>query len=111
MRILHAVTAPETARAFLAGQLSDLVDKGHDVHLVCSPGEALASIDPRVRNHAVAMRREPQATTPPPASPSPQHQYPGPAAPRQAAQPVHRPAQPDEIGLDIPTFLRRQSNN
>lgn len=61
MRILHAVTAPETARAFLAGQLSDLVDKGHDVHLVCSPGEALASIDPRVRIHAVAMRREPQA--------------------------------------------------
>ncbi|MDB5369882.1 MAG: ftsZ, partial [Roseomonas sp.] len=35
-----------------------------------------------------------------------------PAAPRAAApQPAPRPAQPDEMGgLDIPTFLRRQSN-
>ncbi|MBD0273013.1 MAG: cell division protein FtsZ, partial [Acetobacteraceae bacterium] len=57
------------------------------------------------------MRRDQQAAPQSPAAPTPQQQYPGPA-PRQAAQPAQqRPPQPDEMGLDIPTFLRRQSNN
>jgi cell division protein FtsZ len=45
-----------------------------------------------------------------PAAPPPAQHAPG-APPRHASPPVQRPAQPDEIGLDIPTFLRRQSNN
>jgi len=32
------------------------------------------------------------------------------AAPVERSAPVPRATPPDEIGLDIPTFLRRQSN-
>jgi cell division protein FtsZ len=50
------------------------------------------------------MRRDlPEA---PMAQPAPASRMEPAAAPR----PVARPTQQDEMGLDIPTFLRRQSN-
>lgn len=57
MRILHAVTVPVTVHAFLRGQLADLADAGHEVHLVCSPG--VTGVDPRVKVHEVSMARDP----------------------------------------------------
>jgi cell division protein FtsZ len=84
-----------------------------------APSGAAASTVPGVSNGirrifqemtgAGLMRRNP---------PSPAQQPPAPAVPRGATDPAaqpgrpaaQRPTQPEEIGLDIPTFLRRQSN-
>jgi len=85
-----------------------------------APSGAAASTVPGVGNGlrrifqemtgAGLMRRNGQ--TPPPSQPTapsgaarPAHPQPSPAG-----VPGQRPAQPEEVGLDIPTFLRRQSN-
>lgn len=59
MKVLHAVTVPVTARAFLSGQLQVLADEGHEVHLLSAPGAELGALDPRVTVHQVRMTREP----------------------------------------------------
>lgn len=58
-RLLFAVTVPVTATSFLLGQLSDLAEQGHDVHLVSAPGLDQEFLDPRVTLHEVPMSREP----------------------------------------------------
>ena len=58
-RLLFAVTVPVTAKSFLLGQLRELADGGHEVHLVSSPGLDHALLDPRVTLHEVVMSRDP----------------------------------------------------
>ena len=57
------------------------------------------------RNATGLIRRNVEADAPLPRAEPTASQQPRPPRPMQAAQP-----QPDEMGLDIPTFLRRQSN-
>jgi hypothetical protein len=82
------------------------------------PAGAAASTVPGVSNGirrifqemtgAGLMRRNQAAAPPPP--PSPAARNPDPAARQPGGPTAQRPPQPEEIGLDIPTFLRRQSN-
>ena len=58
-RLLFAVTVPVTAKSFLLGQLGDLAERGHDVHLVSSPGLDRALLDERVTLHEVPLSRDP----------------------------------------------------
>lgn len=59
-KILYAVTIPLTAKAFLKGQLKWFKEKGHDVHLVTSPGEELMEVANRegCKTTALKMERE-----------------------------------------------------
>ena len=59
-RLLFAVTVPETAYAFLRGQLGYLRRRGYEVSVVSSPGPLLDELAGReeVRTFAVPMARE-----------------------------------------------------
>lgn len=60
-RILFSVTVPMTALAFLRDQLTDLVDRNWDVHLVTSPDTGFERLQmlPGVEVHALPMKRPP----------------------------------------------------
>ena len=60
-RILFGVTVPMTALAFLQDQLTDLAQRGWDVHLVTSPDDGFDRLKllPEVTIHALPMRRSP----------------------------------------------------
>ena len=72
----------------------------------CSVKHALVDLRPD-RNATGLMRRNVEETpaTPPQRAEPVASQQPRPPQPMRPAQ-----QQPDEMGLDIPTFLRRQSN-
>jgi cell division protein FtsZ len=111
-----AVPAPDDAAAAAAqAALPSVAPPPEPVRRSAGPAGAAASTVPGVSNGirrifqemtgAGLMRRNP----PPPQHPSPTARSGDPA--RSAAPPaVQHAAQPEEIGLDIPTFLRRQSN-
>lgn len=58
-RVLFGVTVPVTAQAFLRDQLTELAERGWDVHLVTSPDEGFELLTdlPGVTLHAIPMRR------------------------------------------------------
>jgi glycosyltransferase involved in cell wall biosynthesis len=60
-KLVHLVTSPQTARAFLRGQLAFLREQGFDVTLVSAPGPDLDYVGQTegVATIAVPMRREP----------------------------------------------------
>jgi glycosyltransferase involved in cell wall biosynthesis len=47
LRVVHVVTHPVTARAFLVGQLAAMRDEGFDVTVVASPGSELGAVGSR----------------------------------------------------------------
>ena len=60
LRILFSSTIPETLDFFMRGQLAWIGEKGHEVHVVSSPGPSLDSIAARegARVHPIPMERE-----------------------------------------------------
>jgi glycosyltransferase involved in cell wall biosynthesis len=58
-RLLYAVTAPVSARAFFRGRLAYLREQGYEVHLASSPGEDLVEVGQRegIAIHVLPMRR------------------------------------------------------
>jgi len=112
-----AVQAPEDAEG-APGQAP--LPATAPVRRAAGPPGAAASTVPGVSNGirrifqemtGGGMMRRNQSPQPPqaPAPAAPQQRTPDPAR-ASGESAVQRPAQPEEIGLDIPTFLRRQSN-
>lgn len=60
VRVLFGSTIPETLDGFMRGQLAWIAAKGHEVHVVSSPGPALQRIATRERVtvHGLPMQRE-----------------------------------------------------